>query len=50
MSFNHTASCPWQVWERDEAVDQVEERPRDDDAVVDVEEEDDRHRGVTDAL
>ena len=46
----HTARCPGQVRDGYETVDQVKERPRDDYAVVDVEEEDDRHRGVPDAL
>ena len=45
-----TAGSPGQVREGDEAVDEVKESPRDDDAVVDVEEEDDRHRGEPDAL
>ena len=45
-----TARCPWQIRDGGEAVDEVEERPRDDDAVVDVEEEDNRHRGVADSF
>lgn len=41
-----TASSPWEVG--GEAVDEIEERPRDDDAVVDVQKEDDGHGGVAD--
>ena len=45
-----SAVPPRQVRDGDEAVDQVEERPGDDDAVVYVEEEDEGHGGVADAL
>ena len=39
-----TTSVPWEVGDGGEWSDEVEERPRDDDAVVNVEEEDNHHR------
>ena len=44
-----TAWSPRQIRDWDEAIDEIEKRPGDDDAVVDVQEEDDRHRGVAHA-
>ena len=41
---------PGQVWETGQGGDQVEEGPGDDDAVVDVEPEDDGHGGVSHPL
>ena len=39
-----TTSVPWEVGDGGERSDEVEERPRDDDAIVNVEEEDNHHR------
>ena len=45
-----TTSPPWQLGYVDDGVDQVEESPGDDDAVVDIEPEHDSHGGVPDPL
>lgn len=44
--YQITATLPGQVRQHHERVDQVEEGPRDDDAVVDVQKEDHGHGGV----
>ena len=45
-----TTSPPGQLGYVDDGVDQVEESPGDDDAVVDIEPEHDSHGGVPDSL
>ncbi len=45
-----TAGAPGQIRDGHETANEIEERPGDDDAVVDIQEKDDGHGGVADAL
>ena len=44
-----TAGAPRKVWNGDEAVDEIEQGPGDDDAVINVQEKHDSHGGIAHA-